>query len=162
MPIGTEFNVTIEDTDPIVSFAPYGDGDAIGGWVTTYSGGTIPGMTNLPRTWGVGASTHVTQKNGASLSIGFFGILIRRGVRFCVYGIFSGNAVYLLGTSNGTQYSVSIDEQPYVQASESNGILATFTGLSLSNHNISLLVTSGQTQFGFDKAIVTVGTGING
>lgn len=67
----TTYTVRYDDTDPVVSYAPFGDGPSSSGWQTVFSGGTQPSIVG--DTYGVGASTHVTQFAGTSLSFDFWG-----------------------------------------------------------------------------------------
>lgn len=65
------YNVTITNDSPTVSYTPYGDGDAKGGWNMTCSGSND--KTWIPHSFCVGDALRWTQSLGAGLSVDFFG-----------------------------------------------------------------------------------------
>ncbi|KZW01032.1 hypothetical protein EXIGLDRAFT_761049 [Exidia glandulosa HHB12029] len=139
----TTYEVRYDDTDPVISYSPYGDGSPTGGWETVFAGGTRPAVGGS--TYGVGDSTHVTQLPGATLSFMFW-----------------GTSITLLGDAGGASYSITVDNDSLPTPTPKGSTLASLTGLPPGEHVLVLQVTSVKSRFMFDQAIFNVGTGSAG
>ncbi|KZV90218.1 hypothetical protein EXIGLDRAFT_127314 [Exidia glandulosa HHB12029] len=133
------WNMTLENHSPLITYAPYSDGTADGGWALWTSD-----VGFLPKDAGGKSATgdifHVSSFPGASFSFQF-----------------RGTALTLYGHSNAT-YSVSLDNDSKPSPFElPSGILYETTGLPLRDHYVTVtLVEAGHTlQMDFQRAIFT-------
>ncbi|KAG9090549.1 hypothetical protein FRC06_000990, partial [Ceratobasidium sp. 370] len=132
------WNITLDDSSPVFSYFPYGDGAAGDGWATYYStSGFRQAGGNTP----LGNSSHVTWNNNSSISLSFYGI-----------------SVYLYGQANCT-YDVLLDDVHYAQLPYDD-VLASFPNIAPGQHNIIIIpyANNSESAFSFDKAIITLGS----
>ncbi|KAF8597710.1 hypothetical protein BDV93DRAFT_547778 [Ceratobasidium sp. AG-I] len=139
MPINQKWNVTLDDSSPVFTYLPYGDGAASAGWATYYS---VSGFRQAGGNTPLGDSSHVTWNNDTTLSLSFY-----------------GNALYLYGGANCT-YDLALDGQQYPTYSPTNdGQLAVLEDLAEGQHSVTLKPHPGGSKgsaFSFDKAVVTL------
>ncbi|EMD42322.1 hypothetical protein CERSUDRAFT_102669 [Gelatoporia subvermispora B] len=140
---GYVWNYTIDDSSSVFRFLPHGDGGSDDfiqlGWQPFYS---ISGFNKGGGDSSAGNSLHITSFPGASVGLDF-----------------SGTAIYLFGTTNGS-YTVSVDNNPATKPTPdpSANVLFAQEGLSPGSHfvNLTALADANQNQtMSFDGATVT-------
>ncbi|KAJ3473874.1 hypothetical protein NLI96_g12779 [Meripilus lineatus] len=133
--MGSTFNVTLDDSSPMFSYLPYGDGPVDEGWRAWYS---QIGFNNDCGKESVGDSLHITSSAGASVQL-----------------TFSGTAVYLFGTANSS-YEVSLDTRTTSFPPPLDNLLFSAVGLLPGTHYVNLTANpqTGQ-QLAFDRAIIS-------
>ncbi|TFK53539.1 hypothetical protein OE88DRAFT_1655696 [Heliocybe sulcata] len=144
----TTYALQIDDSSPTVSYLPYPDSltippDLLGGWTPSFSNTSLTGLGVV----GSGTSLHTTSRDGASLSLAWF-----------------GEGVQLAGNASNATYDIFLDGrlQTTVNASLESNILAEFSSLTNEDHTIQLLTHIGASsaELSFDGAVITVGTGL--
>ncbi|KAF7331894.1 Uracil phosphoribosyltransferase [Mycena kentingensis (nom. inval.)] len=116
-------NLSLTDTSPMLVYTD--------DWQTYFSGS---GYNTQDGQLGQGSSVHLTSRNGAQISLDFF-----------------GNAIFLYG--NGT-YDVSLDDV-VASTGAKNGLLFAKDGLAEKNHSVTLTARmDGAQTFGFAAAII--------
>ncbi|KAI0949030.1 hypothetical protein AcW1_008745 [Taiwanofungus camphoratus] len=178
---GTVFPITIDDTSPTVSYAPFADTfgvpDLLAGWnpyytysgfaADPYSSASGSSVSNV----GNGTSLHLTACDSAAFAIRW------NGTAVTIYGTLTSGA----SATSSLSYSVSLDGDPttdYVSSlsspasveSASGDVLAAFSNLTDTAHEIVLTAhNSGMSKNGnssgtdsvlaFDRAVVWLNGG---
>ncbi|KDR83229.1 hypothetical protein GALMADRAFT_152167 [Galerina marginata CBS 339.88] len=135
------YNITISNDSPTITYFPYRDGPAAGGWNLTCADSIDSAW--IPQSFCAGLSSHRTTYIGASLLIEF-----------------EGTAAYLYGETSGS-FVTQVDGQVngYPLASDSAvALLAKSEGLSFGKHRIFLNVTQSAA-LSFKEAVLTIGVG---
>ncbi|KZT29142.1 hypothetical protein NEOLEDRAFT_1167157 [Neolentinus lepideus HHB14362 ss-1] len=142
----TTFTVQIDDSSPTVSYLPYPDSstippDLIGGWTPSFSNASLTSLGVV----GSGTSLHTTSRDGATLSVYWF-----------------GNGIQLFGNTSDAKYDIFLDGRLQVNSSLGSNILAEFSNLANEDHNITLLtqIDTPTAALSFDRADITVSTGL--
>ncbi|KAJ7220698.1 hypothetical protein GGX14DRAFT_515053, partial [Mycena pura] len=131
-----QWNFSIMDTSPMLSYRPYSDGFGLqNGWQTWY---TTSGFNTQPGESPEGNSYHLTSLSGAEVTFQFY-----------------GSAVYLFGTSNSS-YEVTLDNTVNSLA-PTDGLLYSNEGLIEGTHSVTLTArpTNAAQMLGFTEAIVS-------
>ncbi|QRV95767.1 hypothetical protein RhiJN_23785 [Ceratobasidium sp. AG-Ba] len=132
------WNVTLDDSSPLFSYMPFGDGAAGDGWATYYS---ISGFRQEGGSTPLGDSSHVTWNNRSSFSLSFY-----------------GQPVPQRSQANCT-YSAMFDDILYPQAFDpTTGLLASFLNTTTDHHNITIVPSANgpDSAFAFDRAVVVM------
>ncbi|KAJ3556494.1 hypothetical protein NM688_g1997 [Phlebia brevispora] len=138
--MSTSLNFTIDDSSPVFSYSPYGDGSLLGGWQAWFSGS---GFETEPQGGeeSVGDSYHLTNFSGASVSLEFY-----------------GTAIYLYGNASCT-YEVNLDNSiaTFNPLPSSGNLLFSADRLGDTLHTVNLTARPSDTtqEIAFDKAVVT-------
>ncbi|KAF8205873.1 hypothetical protein K438DRAFT_1817520 [Mycena galopus ATCC 62051] len=129
------WNFTIQDTSPIIAYAPFADGGFAHGWQPWYS---ESGFLKSPGENGAGDSYHISAFAGASFNLEF-----------------TGTGVNLYGTTNSS-YDIFIDNVPQTLPAISKDLIFSTTSLENAPHNLTLTVSPSKAteQFAFDRAVV--------
>ena len=72
LPSSASHVVTFEDTDAVVRYSPYVDGDPLGGWMTLFESNKTEASVSGARR-GVGNSVRRAAGSGSSLQFTFYG-----------------------------------------------------------------------------------------
>lgn len=138
-----DYNITVSDQSPTISYTPYRDGDIASSWMVMYTNSpestydASHNTTNLSS----GTSLHTTTYQGASLEIQW-----------------KGTAIYVYGSGSVGAYTTTLDSDSDVEGAPSDGVLVSHTGLDYAVHTLTLTTTS-TSQLNFTSAILTVGIG---
>ncbi|KAH7089349.1 hypothetical protein BKA62DRAFT_835398 [Auriculariales sp. MPI-PUGE-AT-0066] len=137
--------VTLEDTDSVIRYHPYADGDPALGWQTTFEGGSEPNQSNTWR-FGIGNAQRTTSAAGANFEFTFY-----------------GTSLTLIGDAHNSSFSIAVDGDEGTQHrgnSETN-VLAKLDNLSTGEHHVVVTLNDAQPQMSFDRAIFQPGIGSN-
>ncbi|KAL5495045.1 hypothetical protein ACEPAI_507 [Sanghuangporus weigelae] len=139
-----QYNFTIDDTSPVLTYAPYADfngatgqGDGLqNGWQTWYSASGYLSSSEGPSP--LGESFHLTSLPEASVSLSFY-----------------GTGVVLYGLTNSS-YDVVFDGSLVPNTSLSQGVFFSVSDAEPGTHNVSLIAKpDGEDQIlSFNRALV--------
>ncbi|KDQ55818.1 hypothetical protein JAAARDRAFT_133366 [Jaapia argillacea MUCL 33604] len=142
--MASTYQVELDDTSPIISYAPSGDplatnADLRKGWSPAFSNISLIALGQQ----GSGSTSHVTSCDGAIMTIRWI-----------------GTSIQLFGSVSSADYTILLDGslQLGFTSSRDTNMLASINKLSNANHTISLVahVNSTGGLVAFDKAILTV------
>lgn len=148
--MATTFPLQIDDTSPLIAYAPFGDTLALpnpsAGWNPYYQ---TSGYVTQPNMVGVGASSHRTAHDGATLTLRWI-----------------GTAIQLYGSATAASYTVTLNGtiQDGTTARPEQGLLFEVDDLPNQDHLLVLTahVNSTMSLIEFDRAVVTASTMVNG
>ncbi|KZO91549.1 hypothetical protein CALVIDRAFT_341578 [Calocera viscosa TUFC12733] len=153
------YNISLPSFSPVFIYEPQRDGPPNLGWNSSYSVGPQPLAFSPYGIVGQGIAYHVTQYDGASISLGFEGT----AVYFCVSEGTSALYTFLV---DGTQISTTGDPTDAACANYGGlaNVLLVANALDYGVHNVTLLVhvSNAIPQVQFFGATVTVGAGERG
>ncbi|KAJ6489915.1 hypothetical protein C8R45DRAFT_1138813 [Mycena sanguinolenta] len=133
------WNFTIEDTSPFLTYTPYADGSNCGltnGWIPWYQKSGFLAKNGDP---GVGESYHITSRNGASVSLKFY-----------------GSDIYLYGTTNSS-YEITLDDVVSPYGPPTSDLLFSSGSIAVGTHLVTLNATPSNVEqhLAFDRAIIS-------
>ncbi|KAH7915724.1 hypothetical protein BJ138DRAFT_917311 [Hygrophoropsis aurantiaca] len=134
--MSAHWNVTLNDTSPVISYYPYYDGFGLtNGWQIWYSESGFNTEYAYP---GNGYSAHITSLPGANMTLQFY-----------------GTGIELIGSANCT-YDITLDNMIPGNVNPAGDLLYTNSGLSEGNHTITLIAQPDQStqQLAFERAII--------
>ncbi|KZO91550.1 hypothetical protein CALVIDRAFT_341460 [Calocera viscosa TUFC12733] len=153
------YNISLPSFSPLFIYEPQRDGPPNLGWNSSYSVGPQPLAWSHQGVVGQGIAYHVTQYDGASISLGFEGT----AVYFCLSEGPSAPYTFLV---DGTEVSSTGDPADAACANYGGlaNVLLVANALDYGVHNVTLLVhvSNATPQVQFFGATVTVGAGQRG